>query len=87
MATKRSVRQRTVLLLAQLPPRQQALLFFVLAMGCNFIAFASLFLGRNVAISAGVTALASAGTYTCFTRGWARWEARPAQQSPAQGGA
>jgi hypothetical protein len=84
MAANRSLPQRAAQWLAKRPPRQQAVLLFGLAMACNFIAFASLFLGRNLAISAGVTLIASAGTYACFKRGWARWESGSA---PKQGGA
>lgn len=54
--------------------RREAMLWFGLASATNFIAFASLFLGRNVSISLGLTLVASAGTYACFTRGWRLWE-------------
>ncbi|CAG9183681.1 hypothetical protein LMG32289_05389 [Cupriavidus pampae] len=63
--------------------RREAMLWFGLASATNFIAFASLFLGRNVSISLGLTLVASAGTYACFTRGWRLWEAQSAPSGNA----
>ncbi|WP_432263049.1 hypothetical protein [Cupriavidus sp. TMH.W2] len=68
----------------QLTQRQQACLWFALAMLANGLAFVSLFRGVNTAIAGGVTCLMWVATYACLQRAWACWDAPSAPSTPAK---
>lgn len=53
--------------------RWLAIGYFTLAMLFGFGAFAALFLGKVVSISAGATALCLILFFVCFDKGWDRW--------------
>lgn len=67
----------------KLTRRRQAVLYFVLAMLANGLAFVSLFRGVNTAIAGGVTCLMWVATYECLRRAWACWEAPSAAPKEA----